>query len=105
MLSIKNDSPVGYDELEWESVLHGSAGEYGEYTELAILPDKIARFLYKYHSEDYTSLNLQILPIDRSNVSVHGILKQHKELYNMYIYMLSYYIMHILHIMLISLPK
>ncbi len=69
----KNASSVGYDALEWESVLHGSAGEYGDYTELAILPDKIAQFLYKYHSEDYTSLNLQVLPIDRSNLSVYRI--------------------------------
>jgi hypothetical protein len=59
-------------------VLYGSAGEYGGYTEKAILPDKIARFLYGYDSEDYTSLNSPVLPIDRNNVSVHGIHKPHE---------------------------
>ena len=66
--------------------MHGSAGEYGDYTELAILPDKIAGFLYEYHAEDYTSLNLQVLPIDRSDVSVHGILKAHEVIYQTLIF-------------------
>ena len=47
----------------------------GKYAVLSVLPDKIARFLYEYHDTSYTSLALPVIPLDRSNVSVHGILK------------------------------
>ena len=70
--------PCGYQALDWESILHGNAGELGDYSELAILPDKIARFLYEYHSESYSSLQLPPLPDDRSNLDVHGMLTPHQ---------------------------
>ena len=47
----------------------------GKYAVLKTLPDKIARFLYEYHNEDYLSKNLPPLPIDRSDIDVHGILQ------------------------------
>ena len=47
----------------------------GKYAVLKTLPDKIVRFLYEYHSEDYLSKNLPPLPIDRSDIDVHGILQ------------------------------
>ena len=65
----------GFEAFEWESILHGNAGELGDYTELSILPDKIARFLYEFHSESYISLGLPPLPDDRSDTNVHGVLK------------------------------
>ena len=55
--------------------MHGNAGEMGKYAVLSVLPDKIARFLYEYHDTSYTSLALPAIPLDRSNVSVHCILK------------------------------
>jgi len=61
--------------LEWESILHGNAGELGDYKELTVLPDKIARYLYEFHAECYASHGLPPLPDDRSDTNVHGILK------------------------------
>jgi hypothetical protein len=65
--------------------MHGEkSGENGEkycidtYSELAILPDKIARFVYGYHSESYSSLQLPPLSDDKSNFDVHGMLTPHK---------------------------
>ncbi len=40
-----------------------------------MLPDKIARYLYEFHAESYASHGLPALSVDRSRVSVHGILK------------------------------
>ncbi len=57
------------------SILHGNAGELGDYNELAVLPDKIARYLYEYHADSYASLGLPPLPVDRSKTDVHGILE------------------------------
>ncbi len=72
---IKNDQPQGYAAFDWESILHDDAGELGDYKELAILPDKIARFLYEFHSDSYASHCLPPLPVDRSDTNVHRILK------------------------------
>ena len=65
----------GYDALQWESILHGDAGVYGKYSVLQVLPDKIGRFLFEYHSELYNSLSLPDLPSDRSSVDVHRLLE------------------------------
>jgi hypothetical protein len=66
----------GYHAFRWETILHGNAGELGKYAVLSVLPDKIARFLYEYHDTSYPSLGLPPIPLDRSNISVHGILQQ-----------------------------
>ena len=72
---IKDDQPQGYAALDWESILHGCAGSFGDYKELAVLPDKIARYLYEFHADSYYSHGLPPLPVDRSETDVHGILK------------------------------
>ena len=72
---IKDDQPLGYAAFDWESILHGQAGILGDYKELAILPDKIARYLYEYHADSYPSHAMPLLPVDRSDIDVHGILK------------------------------
>ena len=59
-------------------ILHGSAGDSGEmdkYAVLSVLPDENARFLYEYHDTSYTSFCFSAIPLDRSNISVHGSLK------------------------------
>jgi hypothetical protein len=56
----------------------GNAGELGDYKELAVLPNKIARYLYEYHADSYASHDLPVLPDDRSRTNVHGILKPHQ---------------------------
>ncbi len=84
--------PCSYQALDWESILHGNAGELLDYTELAILPDKIARFLYQYHSESYSSLQLPQgpeLPDDRSNFDVHGMLTHQVDLQTIHTQSLS----------------
>ncbi len=72
---IIDDEPQGCAALDWEKILHGHAADLGENKELAVLPDKIARYLYEFHAESYASHGLPALPVDRSSVSVHGILK------------------------------
>jgi hypothetical protein len=69
---------LGYHAFIWETILHGNAGEFGKYTILKYLPDKIARFLYEYHDSDYVSLDLPPLELDRSDTNVHGVLKPHQ---------------------------
>jgi hypothetical protein len=64
--------------MERKKILHGNAGELGDYKELAVLPDKIARYLFEFHAESYASLGLPPLPVDRSRTDVHGILKPHQ---------------------------
>ena len=45
---IVDDEPQGYAALDWESILHGHAADLGEYKELAVLPDKIARYCMNF---------------------------------------------------------
>ena len=61
--------------VDWESILHGNTGKLGDYKELAVLPDKIAFYLYEFHADLYASHSLSPFPVDRSNTNVHGILK------------------------------
>jgi hypothetical protein len=77
---VKDDKPQGFTGFDWESILHGNAGELGGYNELAVLPDKIASswYLYEFHADSYASLGLPPLPVDRSKTAVHGILKLHQ---------------------------
>ena len=72
---IKDDQPQGYAAFDWESILHGNTGKLRDYKELAVLPDKIASYLYEFHADLYASHSRSPLPVDRSNTNVHGILK------------------------------
>jgi hypothetical protein len=40
------NNALGEDMDKVESILHGNAGDLGGYNELAVLPDKIASYLY-----------------------------------------------------------
>jgi hypothetical protein len=53
---IRDNQPQGYAVLDWESILHSNAGELGDYKELAVLPDKIARYLYEFHADSATPM-------------------------------------------------
>ncbi len=75
---IIDDQPQGYTAFNWERILHGNAGELGSYMELAVLPDKIARYLYEYRADSYASHDLPVLTDDRSRTNVHGILEPHQ---------------------------
>jgi len=65
---------LGYDALPWDMILHGDCGKYGQYKVISFLPDKIARYLFEFDSESYTSHNLPEIPDDPSEQSIHGLL-------------------------------
>jgi hypothetical protein len=77
---------LGFHALRWEMILHGNAGEMGKYAVLSTLSDKIARYLYEFHHTSYGRLGLPAIPLDRSDVDVHGILRPDQVLYSAYIY-------------------
>ena len=64
----------GYDALDYRKIHQGNAGKLGNYPILSVLPDKFARFLFEYHSHRFESLDLPLLPADRSDFDVHGAL-------------------------------
>jgi len=64
----------GYDAFPWEMIVHGNCGEYGRYAELAVLPDKLARYLFEFESESYTGLNLPYIPQNASSGTIHGLM-------------------------------
>ena len=61
----------GYDALDYRKIRQGDAGHLGNYPILAVLPDKFARFLFEFYAFRFESLNLSLLPADKSNIDVH----------------------------------
>ncbi len=68
----------GFDAVDYRKIKQGNAGPLGTYDILSVLPDKLARFLFEYHSVRFESLDLLILPDDRSQFDVHGALEDDK---------------------------
>ena len=69
---------IGYTALEWQTLLRGSCGHLGEYTEIALLPRKTAVFLFEYQGHKFRNVALPHLPADSSRVDVHRLLKDDK---------------------------
>ena len=67
-----------YDALDYRKIKQGNAGLLGPYPILSVLPDKFARFLFEFHSGRFESLDLPILPDDRSQFDVHCALEDDK---------------------------
>ena len=68
----------GYDALECTLISRGFAGKHlGHLSELSFLPDKVARFLFEFHADDYKSLGLPLIPPFASSGTIHKILKTH----------------------------
>ncbi len=67
-----------YDALDYSKIKHGNAGPLGTYPILSVLPAKFARFLFEVHSGRFESLDLPILPYDRSQFDVHCALEDDK---------------------------
>ena len=66
----------GYDALHRDLLSTGFAGsELGQYMALCFLPDKVARFLYEFHEDNYGSLGLPVIPDGASSGKVHKMLK------------------------------
>ena len=68
----------GYDALDYRKIKNGNAGPLGIYAILSVLPDKFARFLLEYHSYRFETLDLPMIPDDRSQFDVHGALEDDK---------------------------
>ena len=68
----------GFDALDYRKIRQGDAGPLGRYPILSVLPDKFARFLIEYHAVRFESLDLPLLPVDRSDFDVHGALEDDK---------------------------
>ena len=65
----------GYDALECTLISRGYAGKHlGNLTELSFLADKVARFLFEYHADDYKGLGLPVIPPSASSGTIHKIL-------------------------------
>jgi hypothetical protein len=64
----------GYDALDYRKIRQGDAGHLGNYPILAVLPDKFPRFLFEFHAFRFESLDLPLLPADRSDFDVHEAL-------------------------------
>ena len=67
-----------YNALDYSKIKHANAGLLGTYPILSVLPAKFARFLFEFHSGRFESLDLPILPDDRSQFDVHGALVDDK---------------------------
>jgi len=71
----------GYYALDYRKTKQESAGPLGNYTPtwiLSVLPDKFARFLFEFHAYRFESLDLPLLPADRSDFYVHRALEDDK---------------------------
>ena len=68
----------GFDALDYQQIRHGDAGKLGNYAILSVLPDMVARFLYKFHDFRFDSLDLPPLPADCGDFDVHGALEDDK---------------------------
>ena len=65
---------IGFAALRWHVILNGTAGWLCDYFVLKYLPEKIAKFLFEYHADKFQSLNLPVIPLDRSEVDVHSLM-------------------------------
>ncbi len=64
-----------YNALDCSKIKHGNAGPLGTYPIISVQPAKLARFLFEFHSGRFESLDLPILPDDRSQFDVHSTLE------------------------------
>ncbi len=66
----------GYDALQCTLISRGYAGKHlGHLSELSVLTDKVAQFLFEFHADDYKSLGLPVIPPFASSGTIHKILK------------------------------
>jgi hypothetical protein len=63
---------------DYRKIKHGNAGPLGTYDILSMMTYKFARFLFEFQSVRFESLDLPILPDDRSDFDVHCAIKDDK---------------------------
>jgi hypothetical protein len=83
----------GYDALECTLISKGFAGKHlGHLSELSFLPDKVARFLFEFHANDYKSLGLPAIPPFASSGKIHKICIRKTSKYFYFIFIMSKFI-------------
>ncbi len=67
---------LGYDAVDLEFIKRGDAGgQLGPYDVLRFLPDKVAKYVFEFHSSDYVGLPLPAIPEGASSGDIHKMLK------------------------------
>ena len=69
------DHNIGWGALRWQEMVGTDEVKFGKHRELRYLPKKIANFLHKFRGDDFPSLQLPLLPSDRSQLDVHSMLR------------------------------
>ena len=66
---------LGWGALKWQETVNTDVVRFGRHAQIRYLAKKVANFLHEYHGHLFPSLNLPILPSDRSRVNVHAMLE------------------------------
>ena len=69
-----NSISMGWGALRWQATCNTDRVRFGRHGQLRYLAKKVAIFLHEFHSDLFPSINLPLLPLDRSKVDVHAIL-------------------------------
>lgn len=69
------DHNIGWGALRWQEMVGTDEVKFGKHRELRYLPKKIANFLHEFRGDDFPSLQLPLLPSDRSRLDVHSMLR------------------------------
>jgi hypothetical protein len=69
------DHNIGWGALRWQEMVGTDEVRFGKHRELRYLPKKIANFLHEFRGKDFPSLQLPPLPLDRSRLDVHAMLR------------------------------
>jgi hypothetical protein len=66
---------AGWGALKWQETVNTDVVRFGRHAQIRYLAKKVANFLHEYHSNLFPSLDLPILPSDRSRLNVHAMLE------------------------------
>ena len=76
-LSCGGANKLGWCALTWTETTRAEAAEtcqFGQHLVLRHLSKKVANFLHGYHTDQFASLALPLLPSDRSDIDIHSML-------------------------------
>jgi hypothetical protein len=65
---------MGWGALRWQATCNTDRVRFGRHGQIRYLAKKVANFLHEFHSDLFPSINLPLLPLDRSKVDVHAML-------------------------------
>ena len=61
---------MGCGALRWQATCNTDRVRFGRHGQIRYLAKKVANFLHEFHSDLFPSINLPLLPLDRSNLKV-----------------------------------